>query len=69
MAAVLTALLIALPGLGAVATAACLVGAAIGSGLIAVLALKRLGGQTGDVLGAVQLLSELASLLLISLMI
>jgi cobalamin synthase len=37
--------------------------------LIAVLALKRLGGQTGDVLGAVQLLSELASLLLISLMI
>jgi len=69
LAAVLTALLIALPGLGAVATAACLVGAAIGSGLIAVLALKRLGGQTGDVLGAVQLLSELASLLLISLMI
>ena len=69
LAAVLIAVLIALPGLGAMATLSCLVGAAVGSGLIAVMALKRLGWQTGDVLGAVQLVSELGCLLLISLMI
>jgi adenosylcobinamide-GDP ribazoletransferase len=69
LAAVLIAALTALLGLGAVATAASLLGAAVAAGLVAVTAHRRLGGQTGDVLGAVQLMSEIGCLLLISLTI
>jgi len=69
LVAVLIAVLIALPGLGVAATLACIFGAAVGAGLIALMARRRLGGQTGDVLGAVQLVSELGCLLSFSLML
>lgn len=50
-------------GLGA--AVALLAGAAV-AGLLARLALRRIGGQTGDVLGAAQVLTETAGLLALS---
>jgi adenosylcobinamide-GDP ribazoletransferase len=60
-AAVLVAILIALALLGEAALAALLVGA-LGALAVALLARRQIGGCTGDVLGAVQQLTEIGLL-------
>lgn len=66
-AAVLIAGAIALASQGFVPGLACLAAAAIATLMLAAIALNRLGGQTGDVLGAVQVTTELACLAALSL--
>ncbi|MGH6898780.1 MAG: adenosylcobinamide-GDP ribazoletransferase, partial [Geminicoccaceae bacterium] len=61
-AALLIAALIALVLLGGTALAALVAGAA-GALAVALLARRQIGGQTGDVLGAVQQLTEIGVLL------
>lgn len=61
-AAVLIAAVIALLVLGFGAALACLGAVAVGAALVAATARKRLGGQTGDVLGAVQIVAEFGCL-------
>lgn len=63
LVATLIAAAIALLALGFTAAVACLAGAAVAAALVAVTARRRLGGQTGDVLGAVQLTAEFGCLL------
>ena len=45
---------------------AALIGAGAGGLLIARMAKQQIGGQTGDILGAVQQISELCALLLLA---
>ena len=60
LAAALALALIVLPvGAALVAVAACCAGA----GLVAGIARAKIGGQTGDILGAAQQLAEIAALL------
>ncbi|MFP6773455.1 MAG: adenosylcobinamide-GDP ribazoletransferase [Alphaproteobacteria bacterium] len=59
---VLLCVLVAFLVLGPWMAAACLCGAALMAMIFAVLARRRLGGQTGDVLGAVQLVAEFGCL-------
>jgi adenosylcobinamide-GDP ribazoletransferase len=61
-AAILIAAAIALLTLGFVAALACMAAAAVAAALVAVTARRRLGGQTGDVLGAVQNITEFSCL-------
>jgi adenosylcobinamide-GDP ribazoletransferase len=63
IAAILAAALIAFLSLGFVTGLLCLLAAAGMTALLAALAHRRLGGQTGDVLGAVQLIAEFGCLL------
>lgn len=56
---------LSLPGLGGAAVLALLAGAAVSALAITVAAWRRLGGQTGDTLGAVQQVSESVCLLLL----
>jgi adenosylcobinamide-GDP ribazoletransferase len=63
IAAILATALIAFASLGFMAGLLCLLAAAALAALLATLAHRRLGGQTGDVLGAVQLIAELGCLL------
>ncbi|NQV61800.1 MAG: adenosylcobinamide-GDP ribazoletransferase [Alphaproteobacteria bacterium] len=65
---VLIAAAIAMVVLGFLPALASLGGAAAAAALVAMTARKRLGGQTGDVLGAVQMTAEFGSLLAASLM-
>jgi adenosylcobinamide-GDP ribazoletransferase len=66
-AAVLIAAAIALLTLGLVAALACMAAAAVAAALIAVTARRRLGGQTGDVLGAVQNITGFSCLFTVGL--
>jgi len=61
-AAVLFCVLVAFLALGPLVAAACLFGGALMAMIFAALAKRRLGGQTGDVLGAVQLVAEFGCL-------
>ena len=61
-AAILIAAAIAVLTLGFVAALACMAAAAVAAALVAVTARRRLGGQTGDVLGAVQNITEFSCL-------
>ena len=59
------ALALALPPLLAVAVAAAMV---IAVSALALLAMRQIGGQTGDVLGAMQVLAEIAGWLMLARM-
>ncbi len=63
IAALLATALIAFPALGFTVGLLCLLAAVAIAALLAAVARRRLGGQTGDVLGAVQLLAEFGCLL------
>ena len=65
--AILIAGVIALAALGLFPALAGLAGAGLAAALVAVTARNRLGGQTGDVLGAVQITAEFCCLLAVSL--
>ncbi|MDP7547650.1 MAG: adenosylcobinamide-GDP ribazoletransferase [Alphaproteobacteria bacterium] len=65
---VLIAAVIAWVAMGFIAALASLAGAALAAALLAAVARNRLGGQTGDVLGAVQVTAEFGSLSAASLM-
>ncbi|MBL6951003.1 MAG: adenosylcobinamide-GDP ribazoletransferase [Alphaproteobacteria bacterium] len=65
---VLIAAAIAVVVVGFLPALASLGGAAAAAALVAAMARNRLGGQTGDVLGAVQMTAEFGSLLAASLM-
>ncbi len=67
LAAIGVAAVIALVNVGFLNGLYSLAGAAVGAGAVAMVARRRLGGQTGDVLGAVQIVAELSCLLLLSL--
>ncbi len=68
-AAVAICALIALFSLGISGALICFIGAALPTAILAWLAHKRLGGQTGDVLGAVQLTSEFGCLAAIAIVV
>jgi adenosylcobinamide-GDP ribazoletransferase len=63
LAGILLAALLAFVVLNSIGAAAALLAAAIATFAVAALARRRLGGYTGDVLGALQQLSEIAALL------
>lgn len=69
LAAIGIAALITMLVLGFTAALICLGSAAVITVIVAVLARRRLGGQTGDVLGAVQLMSEFGCLLVVGQLI
>jgi len=69
LAAVAIAAVVALVDVGFLPGLYGLAGAAVCAGAVAATAKRRLGGQTGDVLGAVQLVAELGCLLLLSLVV
>lgn len=60
------ALLLALFAAGTLKTAAALIGTALALFLVARLAHRQIGGQTGDVLGAAQQAAEIAALLAVA---
>lgn len=64
---ILTAAAIAVVVLGVIPALTGLAGAALATSLIAMTARNRLGGQTGDVLGAVQITAEFGCLFAVSL--
>ncbi|MBT5190778.1 MAG: adenosylcobinamide-GDP ribazoletransferase [Rhodospirillaceae bacterium] len=68
ISAAVIAILIAVPLLGFTVAVAALLGAAVPAIVLAAVAHGRLGGQTGDVLGAVQLVAEFGALFAVALL-